>query len=50
MNLWNEMDRGNLKEDEAFEEADKAIRESRARWRRRYMDSPRSLQRTQRNA
>lgn len=26
MNLWNEMDRGVLKEDEAFAEADKAIR------------------------
>src|SRR3954468_2003313 len=26
MHLWNEMDRGTLKEDEAFEEADKAIR------------------------
>lgn len=26
MHLWNEMDRGNMKEDEAFEEADKAIR------------------------
>jgi len=26
MNLWNEMDRGALKEDEAFQEADKAVR------------------------
>jgi hypothetical protein len=26
MHLWNEMDRGTLKEDEAFEEADRAIR------------------------
>src|ERR671916_2469762 len=26
MNLWNEMDRGALKQDEAFEEADKAVR------------------------
>jgi hypothetical protein len=26
MNLWNEMDRGQIKEDEAFEEADKAVR------------------------
>lgn len=26
MNIWNEMDRGSLKQDEAFEEADKAIR------------------------
>ena len=26
MNIWNEMDRGTLKQDEAFEEADKAVR------------------------
>src|SRR5829696_7668932 len=26
MNIWNEMDRGVVKEDEAFEEADKAVR------------------------
>lgn len=26
MNIWNEMDRGALKQDEAFEEADKAVR------------------------
>ena len=26
MNLWNEMDRGALKEEDAFEEADKAVR------------------------
>src|SRR4051812_10880102 len=26
MNIWNEMDRGAMKEDEAFEEADKAVR------------------------
>src|SRR5579862_1553676 len=26
MNIWNEMDRGSLKQDEAFEEADKAVR------------------------
>ena len=26
MNLWNEMDRGAIKEDQAFEEADKAVR------------------------
>ena len=26
MNIWNEMDRGGVKEDEAFEEADKAVR------------------------
>ena len=26
MNIWNEMDRGSMKEDEAFEEADKAVR------------------------
>jgi hypothetical protein len=26
MHLWNEMDRGTLKEEEAFEEADKAVR------------------------
>src|SRR5256714_72913 len=26
MNIWNEMDRGAVKEDEAFEEADKAVR------------------------
>jgi hypothetical protein len=26
MNIWNEMDRGAMKQDEAFEEADKAVR------------------------
>jgi hypothetical protein len=26
MNIWNDMDRGQIKEDEAFEEADKAVR------------------------
>ena len=26
MNIWNELDRGSLKQDEAFEEADKAVR------------------------
>ena len=26
MNIWNEMDRGGVKEDQAFEEADKAVR------------------------
>jgi hypothetical protein len=26
MNIWNEMDRGAMKEDEAFEEADKAVK------------------------
>jgi hypothetical protein len=26
MNIWNEMDRGAMKENEAFEEADKAVR------------------------
>src|SRR6478672_10439388 len=26
LNIWNEMDRGSMKEDEAFEEADKAVR------------------------
>src|SRR6478672_509776 len=26
LNIWNEMDRGSIKEDEAFEEADKAVR------------------------
>src|SRR5215218_8710594 len=26
LNIWNEMDRGGVKEDEAFEEADKAVR------------------------
>ena len=26
MNIWNEMDRGGVKEEEAFEEADKAVR------------------------
>ena len=26
LNIWNEMDRGTVKEDEAFEEADKAVR------------------------
>jgi hypothetical protein len=26
MNIWNELDRGSIKQDEAFEEADKAVR------------------------
>jgi len=26
MNIWNEMDRGSMKQEEAFEEADKAVR------------------------
>jgi hypothetical protein len=26
MNIWNDMDRGAIKQDEAFEEADKAVR------------------------
>ena len=26
MNIWNELDRGAMKQDEAFEEADKAVR------------------------
>jgi hypothetical protein len=26
MNIWNEMDRGAVKEEEGFEEADKAVR------------------------
>ncbi|SRR5258707_14448190 len=26
MNIWNELDRGSMKQDEAFEEADKAVR------------------------
>ena len=26
MNIWNEMDRGAIKQEEAFEEADKAVR------------------------
>ena len=30
MNIWNEMDRGGMKEDEAFEEADKAVRRKSA--------------------
>jgi hypothetical protein len=30
MNIWNEMDRGALKETEAFEEADKAVRKRHA--------------------
>lgn len=30
MNLWNQMDRGAIKEDEAFEEADRAIRRKQA--------------------
>ena len=30
LNIWNEMDRGGVKEDEAFEEADKAVRRKSA--------------------
>lgn len=30
MNLWNQMDRGAIKEDEAFEEADRAVRRKQA--------------------
>lgn len=30
MNIWNELDRGTLKQDEAFEEADKAVRKRSA--------------------
>ncbi len=30
LNIWNEMDRGALKQDEAFEEADKAVRKRSA--------------------
>src|SRR5882724_471768 len=30
MNIWNEMDRGALKDDEAFEEADRAVRKKNA--------------------
>ena len=30
MNIWNEMDRGAMKDDEAFEEADKAVRRKNA--------------------
>src|SRR5215208_503951 len=30
LNIWNEMDRGGVKEDEAFEEADKAVRKRSA--------------------
>ena len=30
MNIWNEMDRGALKEDEAFQEADRAVRRKQA--------------------
>jgi len=26
MNIWNDLDRGAIKQDEAFEEADKAVR------------------------
>jgi len=26
MNIWNKLDEGDLKQDEAFEEADKAVR------------------------
>src|SRR5207248_2458512 len=31
MNIWNEMDRGAMKQDEGFEEADKAVRRRSAR-------------------
>jgi hypothetical protein len=30
MNIWNEMDRGGMKDEEAFEEADKAVRQRNA--------------------
>jgi hypothetical protein len=30
MNIWNEMDRGAMKEDEAFQEADRAVRRKQA--------------------
>jgi hypothetical protein len=30
MNIWNELDRGSMKQDEAFEEADKAVRRRNA--------------------
>ena len=30
MNIWGEMDRGRMKQDEAFEEADKAVRKRQA--------------------
>ena len=30
LNIWNEMDRGAMKQDEAFEEADKAVRKRAA--------------------
>ncbi|MGH7178489.1 MAG: hypothetical protein ACREJC_14010 [Tepidisphaeraceae bacterium] len=30
MNIWNEMDRGAMKQDQAFEEADKAVRQKHA--------------------
>jgi hypothetical protein len=30
LNIWNELDRGNMKEDRAFDEADKAIRRKNA--------------------
>ena len=30
MNIWNEMDRGGLKQDDAFQEADKAVRRRQA--------------------
>src|SRR5579864_5124121 len=30
MNIWNEMDRGSVKQDEAFEQADKAVRRKAA--------------------
>jgi hypothetical protein len=30
MNIWSEMDRGRMKQDEAFEEADKAVRKRQA--------------------
>jgi hypothetical protein len=30
MNIWSEIDRGRMKQDEAFEEADKAVRKRQA--------------------
>ena len=39
MNIWNEMDRGAMKEDEAFEEADKAVRRKQRVGGRRSCDA-----------
>ena len=35
MNIWNELDRGAVKEDEAFEQADQAVRKRNAARTRR---------------